>query len=106
MNGNHQANSSHLTALTALKRDRLCEMLADDERHLAVLGKTIEKQERFIEELDNSRRGDSITIESARGLLATMKRARAGYIADCDRIRRALEGLSQAPRGIATPGVA
>jgi hypothetical protein len=81
-------------------------MLAHDERHLAVLDQTIERQERFIEEFDNSRRDDSITIESARGLLATMKLARAGYIADCDRIRRALEGLSQAPRGTATPGVA
>lgn len=106
MNGNHQENPLHLTALTALKRDRLCEMLAHDERHLAILGETIEKQERFIEELDNSRHGDSITIESARGLLATMKLARAGYIADCDRIRRALEGLSQAPEDTAAPGVA
>lgn len=99
MNGNSQAKSLHFTALTALKRDRLREMLAYDERHLALLGENIEKQERFIEELGNSRRGDSKTIETARELLATMERARAGYIAECDRIRRLLERMSQTPRG-------
>lgn len=97
MNGNRHEKPLHFNALTEspIKPDRLREMLAHDERHLAVLDESIEKQERFIEDLDNSRRGDSTTIEIARALLATMKRARAGYIADRERIARLLyEGRS------------
>ena len=89
MNGEGQPNSLHLTVLTALKRDRLREILANDERHLAVLEQSIEKQERFIQCLQ-ARQDDSITIETARELLATMKRARVGYIAECERITRLL----------------
>ena len=95
MNGNGQPNPLHFRALTALKEDRLREMLANDERHLAILGESIEKQERFIESLHNSRPNDSTIIETARELLGFMKSARAGYIADCDRKRSLLEKTSQ-----------
>jgi hypothetical protein len=70
--------------------DRLREMLADDERRLAALDGSIERQQRFVERLEVERYGDSTTADMARALLATMKRARMGYIADRERMTRLL----------------
>jgi hypothetical protein len=71
-----------------MNRAFLLEQLYYTDRHIAACKGAIEKERQEIARLEV--KGDSITLASARALLAQMERAHSGYIADRDRIRRLL----------------
>ncbi|HEU0175941.1 MAG TPA: hypothetical protein VFV58_16880 [Blastocatellia bacterium] len=71
-----------------LSRERLRELLAKTEQHIASIRKSIERQERLIADLEAAGRGKSEIAETLRALLATMQKAEGLYRRDRERIKR------------------
>jgi GAF domain-containing protein len=68
--------------------ERLLEVLAQNERHVASTAESIERQQRSIAQLEAAGRGKSETAETLRRLLTTMQKAHEFYIRDRRRIHR------------------
>ena len=74
--------------MSRINPDRLREMLADTERRLATVAETIQT---LVARMEAAEPDDPTAIETARSILATLKRVRAAYIADRQQISRLLD---------------
>jgi hypothetical protein len=71
-------------------RERLLEMLAETEGHIATVVTCVERQRRIIADLETAGHGSSRTAETLRTLLATMQKSERLYARDRERIQRLL----------------